>query len=805
LATYGDGKIGFIRAAERLENEARLSGWFASVSNWSLFELQQLDPEWGNLHSEFIEKNIKGNGYWLWKPKLIQLMLEGLPENDILVYLDAGCEFNLLGQERFNFYVDVASKSELLAFYLNEHQKDRQVRQWTKKDLLSKFKITHNDQPILDAPQVEAGVLFIKNTPDARAFIKKWLAACESDKYSYLNDDASSLVEPLEFKQNRHDQAIFTLLLFKYQFGMILRNENYFPEFWKNDQHPAFAPIAAFRNATGTRKLEQMLLVKEIKTDQTLSVLNWFDRFNLFTDGTQALAHEILDKDYGQINAKNQSVSIITTLQNLKEKNQAFYRDRSNVLLKSSLNNLNLVITNLENNLIKKEEIIQGLKLVLDERLTALNEKEAVIGNQKFALNQRLTALNEKEKVIGNLKLTLDERLIGLNEKEEVIQSLKLAIFSLQEKNAYLEKNFISLWLDYRRIAKFIFPEKFLMPLRRLKHSIVHGSWSHEYGTQYLKRLQSVLLHLQHSILHSPLNFRKIYIGQLRHHEPKKNQNYSFVGKAIVQSAAKKSSLPTISIVTPSFNQGIYLENTINSIITQNYPHLDYWVQDGGSTDNSIEILQQYKSALAGYAVRNDAGQAEAVNLGFERSNGDIMAWVNSDDLLMPGSLQFVANFFDSYPEIDVLYGDRILINENSYEIGRWVLPKHDDHVLPWADYVPQETLFWRRQIWNKIGSSLDESFQFAMDWDLLLRFQAIGSKFCHVPQFLGCFRVHSKQKTSAQMNTLGLNEMDQLRKRSLGYSPSSQEIDGKLQSYYRKHIYADRLSRMKRLFYDAK
>ena len=87
LATYGDGKIGFIQAAERLEDEAHSSGWFSSVSNWSLFELQQLDPKWFNQHADFIENNSRGNGYWLWKSKIIQLMLNNLPENDILILI----------------------------------------------------------------------------------------------------------------------------------------------------------------------------------------------------------------------------------------------------------------------------------------------------------------------------------------------------------------------------------------------------------------------------------------------------------------------------------------------------------------------------------------------------------------------------------------------------------------------------------------------------------------------------------------------------------------------------------------------
>ena len=755
LAIYGDGKVGFIQAAERLKGEALSSGWFSSVSKWSQYELQQLDPNWASQHAQFIENNSRGNGYWLWKPKLIELMLNGLPEDDILVYVDAGSELNLQGQERFHQYADLADKYGLLAFFLNKGEPNRKVRQWTKKDLLNKFNLSNGNEPILDAPQIESGLIFLKNTPISRCFVQEWLSVCESEQYSHLTDIPSRATESMEFIEHRHDQAIFTLLLFKYKYGMVILNENFFPELRRVDKHPSFAPFALFRNATGTRKLEQMSLIDEPEMGGVLSELNWFHQFNLLNDDTQKIDGKKLNIEDWQTKSDNRRISILETLKDLQGKSQIYYYERDNNLFKSYLNDSTKAILNLQNNLIKKEEVIRGLKLALDQRL------------------------------------------IVLNEKEEVIQALKKVIPSFQEKNAHQEKNFITVWLDYRRIAKFIFPEKFLMPLRRLKHSIVQ-SLSHDYGTHYIKQLQ-------HTILHSPLNFRKIYIGQLRHHEPKINPNYRFVGKAIARPSIQNSLLPTISIVTPSFNQGIYLENTINSIITQNYPHLDYWVQDGGSTDTSGEILQRYQSALAGYEIKNDAGQAQAVNLGFKRSNGEIMAWVNSDDLLMPGSLHFVGHYFRSHPEVDVLYSNRILINENNHEIGRWVLPKHDDGVLPWADYVPQETLFWRRQIWNKIGASLDESFQFAMDWDLLLRFQTSGAKFCHVSQFLGCFRVHSLQKTSTQLHTLGLNEMDRLRKRNFGFIPNQQEIDRNLQSFYRKHIYADRLSRMMHLFYDGK
>jgi hypothetical protein len=129
-----------------------------------------------------------------------------------------------------------------------------------------------------------------------------------------------------------------------------------------------------------------------------------------------------------------------------------------------------------------------------------------------------------------------------------------------------------------------------------------------------------------------------------------------------------------------------------------------------------------------------------------------------------------------------------VLIDEFDQEIGRWVLPPHDNEVLSWADYVPQETLFWRRRIWDKVGGNIDESFQFAMDWDLLLRFRDAGAKFARLPRFLGAFRVHQLQKTSAHISEIGELEMNRLRQRCQGRLVSQQEVDSKVRSYIGKH-----------------
>ena len=128
-----------------------------------------------------------------------------------------------------------------------------------------------------------------------------------------------------------------------------------------------------------------------------------------------------------------------------------------------------------------------------------------------------------------------------------------------------------------------------------------------------------------------------------------------------------------------------------------------------------------------------------------------------------------MTEYFAQHPEVDVVYGHRVCIDLNDQEIGRWIMPPHNEQVLTWADYVPQETMFWRREIWERSGGYLDESFQFALDWDLLLRFQDSGAKIVRLPRFLGAFRIHPAQKTAAWYHDVGLKEMDRLRQRCPG------------------------------------
>ena len=258
---------------------------------------------------------------------------------------------------------------------------------------------------------------------------------------------------------------------------------------------------------------------------------------------------------------------------------------------------------------------------------------------------------------------------------------------------------------------------------------------------------------------------------------------------------SRRSETPTLSlsIVTPNLNQGVFIERTITSVLDQEFQNLEYVIQDGCSKDASIQVIKQYESRLSNWQSIKDRGQSHAINMGLKNTSGDIMAYLNSDDILLPGSLGYVIRYFEQHPDVDVVYGDRLLIDEEDRVINYWVLPEHDSGAIAWADFIPQETMFWRRSAWNAIGAHVDESFHFAMDWDMILRFRSHGRKFVHLPRFLGAFRITESQKTNQLQASVGMQDMNRLRKRELGYVPSDIEIGHRMKHYVQRQKYAER------------
>jgi len=216
-----------------------------------------------------------------------------------------------------------------------------------------------------------------------------------------------------------------------------------------------------------------------------------------------------------------------------------------------------------------------------------------------------------------------------------------------------------------------------------------------------------------------------------------------------------------ISLITPSFNQGELIERTVRSVLCQRYPNLEYILMDGGSTDSTLKVLEAYRSQFAHFVSARDGGQADAIASGFERSTGEIMAYLNSDDVLAPGTLRFVSEFFQKNRRVDFIYSHRVAIDETDKVIWYWVLPRHVTYLMRRWDFIPQETCFWRRRLFEKAGN-IDRSFYFTMDYDLFVRFMAIG-RFRRVDRILAAFRVHDSSKTSMRLETVGRKEMQKV------------------------------------------
>lgn len=203
-----------------------------------------------------------------------------------------------------------------------------------------------------------------------------------------------------------------------------------------------------------------------------------------------------------------------------------------------------------------------------------------------------------------------------------------------------------------------------------------------------------------------------------------------------------------ISIVTPSFNQGQYLEQTIRSVLFQDYPNLDYIVIDGASSDGSATIISKYSSHLSYWVSEKDSGQADALCKGFSKATGQILGWVNSDDILLPNTLNIVGRYFVENPAVGVVYGNRLLIDHDGNEIGRQYPPSF----IPAACWgqgqrVCQEAVFWRREIYDKIGG-INPRWFFIMDFDLFYRMSLVV-RFTKLRSHLGCMRIHPETKSS--------------------------------------------------------
>lgn len=214
---------------------------------------------------------------------------------------------------------------------------------------------------------------------------------------------------------------------------------------------------------------------------------------------------------------------------------------------------------------------------------------------------------------------------------------------------------------------------------------------------------------------------------------------------------------PKITIVTPSFNQGDYIEETILSVLNQDYPNLEYIIVDGGSTDQTVDIIKKYNHSIQYWVSEKDSGQSNAINKGFIRASGEIINWLNSDDQLTPGALHRIANYFREHPEVTVVHGRIEYFGETTpyYSVN---IPKKDlrtryvSHIC-----MPQPACFYRKKLLDEQGL-LDESLHFSMDTDLFVR-AGLHYQLLQVEEVFARFRLHAESKSVSSFNKRFLDD----------------------------------------------
>ena len=209
------------------------------------------------------------------------------------------------------------------------------------------------------------------------------------------------------------------------------------------------------------------------------------------------------------------------------------------------------------------------------------------------------------------------------------------------------------------------------------------------------------------------------------------------------------ASLPLVSVVTPSFNQGAFLQRTMDSVFAQDYPNVEYILVDGGSTDGSVDTIRRNAARLAWWVSEADAGQADAINKGLARAHGSILAWLNSDDTWEPSAVASAVAAFARCEDCGLIYGAANYIDAQDKVVGRFPSALTDYRRLRQGYvHIPQQAAFFRSEIWRAVAP-LDPSFYFAMDYDLWVRI-AKRAPIRYVPEVWGNFRIHNLAKTIA-------------------------------------------------------
>lgn len=220
-----------------------------------------------------------------------------------------------------------------------------------------------------------------------------------------------------------------------------------------------------------------------------------------------------------------------------------------------------------------------------------------------------------------------------------------------------------------------------------------------------------------------------------------------------------------ISIITPTYNQGQYIEQTIQSVLDQNYPNLEYIIMDGGSRDNTVEIIKKYEKHLTYWESKKDKGQAHAINKGLKHCTGDIFNWLNSDDYLAPGALHAIAEGFED-PKVDAVAGQTIYFEGEEFQAPEQLANLQAKKLIRWDKGV----VFIQPGLWMKTKhieacGGLDEQFHYAFDWDLIIRYLHLFQKVHYTETPLVYFRLHDESKTVSSIEKFHREESEILDK----------------------------------------